>query len=150
MTSATIYQSPANRLYVLCTSAPSSERWRHQGEWSFILPIARDSSRSHIHQGSNSHDFEQLEGHDPLLAGCSSTQHHIFTILETSGRLSTLPLDKHEDGGIYSPEDAEILPHSLCKQDRPLMDCLRFDPTGSCLFAVDPEGKIVVTEFEKT
>ena len=83
------------------------------------------------------------------MAGCPSSQHHVFVVLEESGRLSVLRLDKHDDGGIHSPdENAEILPHSLCKQDRPLSNCLRFDPSGSWLFAIDPKGKIIVTEFE--
>ena len=148
MTSATIYRSPANRPYVLCTTAPSTERWHQDGEWSYILPIPGNASRSYILPGSRTHNFEQLGDHRALFAGCPSSQHHIFAVLEDSGRLSVLRLDKHEDGGIYSSDEAEILAHSLCKQNRPLPDCLRFDATGSCLFAVDPRGKIIVTEFE--
>lgn len=84
-----------------------------------------------------------------MLAGCPSSQHHLFAVLEVSGRLSVLRLNKHKDGGIHSKDEAEILAHSLCKQDRPLPDCLRFDSTGSHLYAVDRKGKIIVTEFEK-
>ncbi|KAF6233806.1 hypothetical protein HO173_008018 [Letharia columbiana] len=150
VTSATVYQSPSKRLYVLCTTAPSTERWHHEGEWSFILLIPPNTSRPHIHLDSKVHTFEQLKSHRPLFAGRPSSQHHIFAVLEDSGRLSVLRLNRHDDGGIHSPDgDAEILAHSLCKQDRPLTDCLRFDPSGSFLFAVDPKGKIVVTEFEK-
>lgn len=148
MTSATIYQSPSDRLYVLCTTAPSSERYNHNGEWSFILPITGTSSRGDSHPASQVHDFEGLKYHRPLFAGCASSQHHVFAVLEDSGKLSILRLDKHNDGGIYSPGKAEILEHSLCKQDRPLTRCLRFDPSGS-LFGIDRKGKIVVTEFEK-
>ena len=148
MTSATVYHSPSKRLYLLCTTAPSTERWHHDGEWSFILLIPPNASRSHIHPGSTTHNFEQLKHHRPLFAGCPSSKHHVFAVLEDSGRISILRLDKHDGGGIYSPDEhAEILAHSLCKQDRPLTDCLRFDPSSSFLFAVDPKGKIVVTEF---
>ena len=126
------------------------ERWLHDGEWSFILPIPPNASQWENRPGSRIHSFEQLQGHRPLFAGCSSSQHHIFAFLEDSGRLSVLRLDRHDDGGIYSPDEhAEILAHSLCKQDRPLTDCLRFDPSGSHLFAVDPKGEIIVIEFEK-
>lgn len=150
MTSATIYQSPSNRQYVLCTTAPSTERWHYGGEWSFILLIPPDASPKNPHQGNIIHNFEQLKSHRSLLAGCPSSQHHVFAVLEDSGRMSVLRLDKHDDGGIHSPdEDTEFLQHSLCKQDRPLTQCLRFDPSGSFLFAVDAKGKIVVTDFAK-
>ena len=103
-----------------------------------------------MNPSSRIHTFEQLKKHRSLFAGCPSSQHHLFAVLEDSGKLSVLRLNKHDDGGVHSlDEGAEILPHSLCKQDRPLTDCLRFDPSGSCLFAVDPKGTIVVTEFEQ-
>ena len=149
MTSATIYQSPSNQLNVLCTSAPSTERFLHQGEWSFSLLIPSNAFQPQAYVSSMSHDFDQLKDHKPLFVGCCSNKHHIFAVLEASGRLSILRLDNHKDGGIYSRsgDEAEILKHSLCKLDRPLTDCLRFDSSGSMLFAVDPKGKIVVTEF---
>lgn len=125
------------------------ERCRHDGEWSFILPINENVSRSQISPGSRVHNFEKLKNHRALLAGCPSSQHHIFAVLEISGRLSVLRLNMHKDGGIYSKYEAEILVHSLCKQDRPLPDCLRFDSTGSRFIAVDPRGKVIVTEFER-
>lgn len=150
MTSATVYQSPSNRHYVLCTTAPSTERWHHDGEFSFILLIPSNPSQSHSLQSKRMYNLEQTKSHRPLFAGCPSNKHHVFAILEDSGRISVLRLDKHDDGGIHSSdEDAEILPHFLCKQDRPLTDCLRFDPSGSALFAVDPKGKIIVTELAK-
>ena len=148
MTSARVYHSPSKRLYLLCTTAPSTERWHHDGEWSFILPILPNTPQSHIQSGSTIHDFQQLKRHRPLFAGYPSSKHHVFAVLEDSGRLSILRLDKHDGGGIHSPdENSEILKHCLCKQDRPLTDCLRFDPSGSFLFAVDRNGKIIVTEF---
>ena len=149
MTSATIYRSPSNRPYVLCTTAPSSERWLHDGEWSFILPVHEDTSRSSIHPVGIVHNFEQFKYHRPLFAGCASSRHHLFAVLEKSGKLSVLGLDKHDDGGIHGQEEAEILPHSLCKQDRPLTDCLRFDTSGSYLMGIDPKGTIIVTEFRE-
>ena len=150
VTSATVYQSPSKRHYVLCTTAPSTERWHHDGEWSFIILIPPNASRLNTDPGSRWHTFEQFKSHTSLVAGCPSSQHHLFAVLEDSGRLSVLRLDKHDHGGIHSrDQDAEILAHSLCKQDRPLTNCIRFDPSGSRLFAVDPKGKIVVTEFEK-
>lgn len=148
MTSAVVYQSPLGRPYVLCTTAPSIDRYRHDGEWSYVLPIPSNLSQSLQHQ-SKAHNFEQLKNHRPLFAGCSSSQHHIFAILENSGKISILNLANHDDGGIYSADDAEVLSHSLCKQDRPLTECLRFDPSGSFLYAVDPKGTIIITEFEE-
>ena len=145
-----------NQPYILCTTAPSSERWYHDGEWSFILPFAENAYRSQIRPVNEVYNFEQFQAHGPLITGCPSSQHHVFAVLEDSGRLSILRLDKHSDGGIHGredaegcPEKAEILPHSLCKQSRPSAGCLRFDPSGSYLFAVDPKGKVVVTEFER-
>lgn len=100
---------------------------------------------------SKIHIFEQLTSHHPLCAQAVYQINTDFTVVvEDSGRLSVLQLDKHGDGGMHRrDEDAEVLAHSLCKQDRPLPDGLRFDPSGSCLFAVDPKGKVVFKDFEK-
>jgi len=77
--------------------------------------------------------------------------HNVFAVLEETGKIWILPLEAHEEAGIDgSRSDALVsLPESLCNQDMPSTSSFRFDPSGDRLFAIDPRGKIVVSEFEK-
>ena len=52
-------------------------------------------------------------------------------------------------GGICGEGDAERLSDALFKQEKPSTSCLQFDPDGERLFAIDPKGKIIITDFEK-
>lgn len=72
-------------------------------------------------------------------------------MLEETGKIFILPLEAHEEAGIHGCEsDALVsLPESLCKQEVPSTSSFRFDPSGDRLFAIDPRGKIIVTDFEK-
>ena len=161
MTSASIYKSPSRRLYVLCSTAPSTERWRNKGEWSFIVPLPLPSQTTPPTQitqppKSTIHNFEQFEQHRALFGGCVSSRHNIFAVLEKTGRVSVLSLDAHEISGVHSAQDnAELLSTStltlLCEQKRSGTSRLRFEPEakGGRLIAVDVRGKVVVTEFIK-
>ena len=95
------------------------------------------------------HNCEQFGSNRALISGCVSGSHHIFAVLEETGKLYFLPLDAHENGGIYSPETtASELPASLSQQRERSPTCLRFVPSGNLLFAVDPKGSLIVFEFE--
>ena len=96
------------------------------------------------------HDLEQFKEHRGLTVGCVSRRHDVLAVLEDSGNISILSLKSHENGGICGEEgDAVRLSEALCKQEKPSTSCLQFDPDGERLFAIDPRGKIIVTEFEK-
>ncbi|KAL2047571.1 hypothetical protein N7G274_000612 [Stereocaulon virgatum] len=161
ITSISIYKSPSQRFYILCTTAPSSERWRNKGEWSFIIPLPLRPPATLptqlIHPTDNNiHNFEQFEKHRALLGGCVSIEHSVFAVLEKTGKISLLSLDPHSRGGVYSAQDnAELLSTSastsLCEQKRSGTSAMRFEPEaeGGRLIAVDARGKIVVTKFVK-
>lgn len=53
-------------------------------------------------------------------------------------------------GGISGKgNDVMVAGETLARQERPSAGCMRFDPGGDRLFAVDPKGKLVVVEFER-
>lgn len=152
VTSASIYRSPTDRLYVFCTTAPSSVRSSHQGEWSFVVPLPNlNLPRIRPPNNNSIHNFEQFKFHCALRAGCVSSRHNIIAVLEETGKISILPLEAHEKAGIHGSDDdaLAVLPEVLCKQDNPSPSCLHFDPTGERLFAIDPKGKIIIAEFEE-
>ena len=157
MTSTSIYNSPSNRPYVLCTTSPSSERHYNNGEWSFSLPLPStetpSSSTPRWRPPSNTiHNFEQFKRHDRFRAGAVSNKHNVFAVLEDNGRISTLPLTAGAQGGICGPPPDESEGGGstfLSKSIGKVGGCLRFTPDGERLVAVDAEGKVVVAEFEK-
>ena len=150
ITSASFYRAHSNRTCVLCTTSPSTERWRNQGEWSFSLPVLNTTVPVLKCTTKAIHNFEQFRKHRALVAGAVSSRHNVLAVLEETGKIYILRLDAHEDGGIHSPElDAGKLAVRLAKQETPSANCLRFDPDGERLFAVDIKGKIIIVEFEK-
>lgn len=85
-----------------------------------------------------------------MVAGCVSETHNAFAVLEETGRISYVHLDAHPQGGVSGKDaDATILPVMLSRQERPSASCVRFDPEGRRLFAVDPKGKLILVEFER-
>lgn len=146
VTSSSIFTSPSSgRMYVLTTTSPSSERSRNGGEWSYSSPVGRSLPPENIH------NFEQFGNHQSLAAGTVSRRCKIFAVLEKTGRIFFLPLTGHSKGGIHSEVENPIrIESSLCKQHRSSPHCLRFDPTGTHLYAVDAKGKIIVATFEES
>lgn len=92
------------------------------------------------------YDFHQFKNHRPLRAGAVSNKHHVFAVLEETGKISILPLRAGEKGGICGIRgDVQYLTKALNSAS----SALRFDPDGERLFAVDAQGRILITEFER-
>lgn len=146
MTSSSIFASPSSgKTYVITTTSPSSERYKNQGEWSYSSPIGKPAEPL---PSETTHNFQQFEKNQSLVAGAVSRQCNIFAVLERTGNIFYLPLTGHSGGGIYSAVETPIkLKSSLCEQDRPSHRCLRFDPLGTSLYAADATGWIIVTTF---
>ena len=150
ITSASTFKGPSGTTYVVCTTSPSSERYRNGGEWSFISPLSYTMGPRLRPPNLPCHDLEQFKGHHALTVGCVSRTHDVLAVLEDSGNISILSLENHEKGGICGEEgEPKRLPEALCREEKPSTSCLRFDPDGEKLFAIDRKGKIIVTKFEK-
>lgn len=73
-------------------------------------------------------------------------------MLEKTGKIHLVPLAAHEEGGIYSHSDAPItLPEVVMKGQTnstlSMKSSLRFDPSGTKLYAVDGTGRLLTVEF---
>ncbi|KAL8708755.1 MAG: hypothetical protein Q9220_006397 [cf. Caloplaca sp. 1 TL-2023] len=147
LTSIAIYMSPASRPYMLCTTSASTDRYQVAGEWSFVSPIAQTSD--HV-PPSTVHDFVELKAYRQLVMGAVSSVANKFAVMEKTGKILILDLMSHEHGGICSRHSTpEVLGVSLCelKTSRATTSCLRFDPSGTRLYAIDPEGKLITITF---
>ncbi|KAI4261105.1 MAG: hypothetical protein L6R42_003686, partial [Xanthoria sp. 1 TBL-2021] len=147
LTSAAIYKSPSQQPYILCTTSASTERFRSQGEWPFTSPVAPSNEQV---PPKTVHDLTALQDHRQIVAGTVSSTANKFVVLTKSGKILVLSLDGHEDGGICSLKDApDILPSTLSalKSSRATPTSLRFDPSGTTLYAIDPEGKLIIVMF---
>ena len=150
ITSASTFQGPSGLTYLACTTSPSSERYRNGGEWPFISPLSYRRGPELRPPNAPFHNLEQFKEHHALTVGCVSTKHNVLAVLEGSGKISILSLKSHEDGGICGEEKAQRLSEALHRQEKPSTACLRFDPEGERLFAIDPKGKIIITDFKRS
>lgn len=147
VTSAAMFQSRAGRSYVLCTSSAPTERYRSHGEWPFCSPI---DPPEHV-PPSSQHDLTALKDSRQLAVGAVSSVANVFAVLEKSGRILLLPLSAHTDGGIHTRNmKPDVLRDSLCqgRTSRGSVDSLKFDPAGRDLYAIDPDGKLIVVSFQ--
>ena len=171
VTSTSIYISPSNNIYLLCTTSPSSERHQNQGEWSFILPLPNlgklTAPQLRPPYRDNIHNFEQFENHRAITAGAVSSRHNVFAVLEVNGRISLLPLKASAQGGICGvntknkmkdlDESRGSISYTDTRVGMKILDerlggtggCLSFTPDGEKLIAVDARGKVVIVDFEK-
>lgn len=149
VTSVSLYTAPSGHPYILCTTAASTERWRNGGEWPFCSLVVTPPGSV---PASSIHNLEQLKNQRALVAGTVSSQASLFAVLERTGKIFLVGLTGHGDGGICGEAEApERLSVSLPEQSGVTTQgtsCLRFDPTGSKLYAVDPKGKIVIVSFK--
>ncbi|KAL8888602.1 MAG: hypothetical protein Q9215_003992 [Flavoplaca cf. flavocitrina] len=148
LTSIAMYKSPSQQPYIFCTTSASTERFRSEGEWSFISPVPFPGDQV---PPNAVHDLTTLQDHRQIVACTVSSVANKFAVLTKAGKILVLALDAHEEGGIDSlQEDPDILPGSLCslRSSRATPTCLRFDPAGTKLYAVDPEGKLLVVTFK--
>jgi hypothetical protein len=148
MLSAAIFHSPSNRPYVLCTTSPSDERWKHGGEWSFISAVA-DSPASV--PPNLQFDFCQLGKHEKgIVAGAGSSDGKVVALLNQKGQIKLFSLNAKTDGGLYSAlEEPVVLEKRLAAQTVVSRGCLRFQSQDGrlFLFAVDLQGKVIRKEI---
>ena len=142
--------TPDPHYYVFCTTAPSGERWRHNGEWSFILPIPPPDQLHLTPPAKVIHDLTQFEEHGAFRAGCSSLQHGICAVLEKNGCMSVLPLEAKPAGGIGGADlGLQQSGVGLCRSENSWENSIRFNDQGQ-LIAVDKKGKVVTIDFEES
>lgn len=147
MTSAIIYKSRSEQAYILCSTSASTERYKSKGDWSFTSPVTATNEDM---PSTSVHEFVNLQAYRHLVAGAVSSVANIYAVLEKSGKIVILRLTGHEEGGICSRDEApRKLRASLCgtRGLRASASCLRFDPEGKRLFAVDPEGTLLIVRF---
>ena len=150
ITSMSFFTSPTGTYYICCTTSPSSERFRNGGEWSFVLPVPSLGYPLPQHVVRPFHQF----GRDitPLVAGSVSSSGCIFAVLETTGKIHLLPLIAHEGGGIQGSTDASIISLGVKMKEQSdsalsTRSSLRFDPSGTKLYAVDTTGQILMVDL---
>ncbi|KAL6718444.1 hypothetical protein ACLMJK_004534 [Lecanora helva] len=151
ITSTSIYTPPSQNAYILCTTAPSSERERNADEWSFIIPLPKINTphTPRLRPPSNTvYNFGQFAHHRALRAGAVSDTQNVFAVLEDNGRISILPLEAGENGGIRGKGNESAVT-VLETRLSGVGGCLRFTPDGERLVAADAKGKVVVTAFAK-
>ncbi|KAI4090549.1 MAG: hypothetical protein LQ344_004690 [Seirophora lacunosa] len=147
VTSAIIYKSRSEQAYILCSTSASTERYKSKGDWSFTSPVTATNEDM---PSTSVHEFVNLQAYRHLVAGAVSSVANIYAVLEKSGKIVILRLTGHEEGGICSRDEApRKLRASLCgtRGLRASASCLRFDPEGKRLFAVDPEGTLLIVRF---
>lgn len=148
ITSAVIYRSPNQQPYVLCSTSASTERYRSGGEWPFISPISTGGGQ--VPQ-SVVHSLVAMKSQRQLVAGAVSSKANIYAMLDKAGKVLILRLASHEDGGIHSRNVRPFtLQASLCslRSSSASSTCLRFDPAGTKLYGVDPEGNLLIASFK--
>jgi len=146
LTSATLFNSPSRKPYVLCTTSPSSERElaaENGCEWSFISPVASVPARMPM---SLQHNIVELR--KSVLVGAATSAGDLIAILEASGRVKLLSLDGNRDGGLccHASKNPMNLKIRLSRQDRAHPTSLRFQESseGLRIFAVDRHGELIV------
>lgn len=85
------------------------------------------------------------------MSGAVSSVLNVFAVLETNGKISLIGLQAHPQGGIYDgDQEPETVEFSLNDQRTEYQICpsaLRFDQSGTRLYAVGPDGKMVIVDF---
>lgn len=118
-----------------------------KGEWPFASPVTATGEEA---PSTSVHDFDTLQHYRYLIAGAVSSVANVYAVLEKTGKIVILRLTGHEEGGICSRDEAPLkVKASLCGTSGPRAStsCMRFDPSGKRLFAVDPEGTLLVVTF---
>ena len=148
VTSTSIYTSGKHRRYLFGTTFASTERWHNGGEWPFCSPIVFPDEKNRV---DSIHNLESLRDRRCIVASAVSSQANVLVALEMSGRISVLGLKAHEQAGIcVLDEEPTILEASLSAQTTQSQICpnaLRFDPSGTRLFALGVDGKLIVVDF---
>ncbi|KAL8830689.1 MAG: hypothetical protein Q9191_001294 [Dirinaria sp. TL-2023a] len=148
ITSASIYTSGKSARYLVCTTFASTERWLNGGEWPFCSPIVFPPTKW---RSDTVHNLESLKDKRSIVAAAVSSQANVLAVLELNGRISVLNLKAHErEGMCVSDEEPTTLEVKLSNQTAESQICpsaLQFDPSGTKLFALGVDGKLVVVDF---
>ena len=143
-----IFTSRNGRQYLFCTTHASTERWRNGGEWPFCSPIRFPPESA---PERTIHDLESLKDKRQMVAGAVSSKANILAVLETSGNISFIGLKAHDLGGICGTDGPPCtIKPALTSQKTQSQICpsvLQFDPSGTRLFAVGPDGKFIAVDF---
>ncbi|KAH0565496.1 hypothetical protein GP486_001105 [Trichoglossum hirsutum] len=146
ITSISLFTSPSGKSYVFYTTL--SQQYTNGGERSFISPIFLPSESTQL---DLIHSPEPLNHRLGLIAGTALSRISVIAVTERTGKIMLLPLSPHEGGGIntdtYRPCMPSKLDNSLCAERGPSMNCLRFNPAGTHLYAIDVRGKVIITKF---
>ena len=145
-TSATLFQTVSGNPYVLCTTSPSRERSKNNGEWSFVSAVGAGPARV---PPQLEHNLWRLRKAKAIIAGAASPDGSVIALLEETGRILLMPLVAQEGGGLSSL-DPITLDVPLKSQKSASPTALRFCEVERrlCLLAVDPEGTVVRLHFE--
>lgn len=151
ITSATTFLTLSSKPYILCTTSPSSERERSEGlEWTFISPLNKpfppwESSAFHCLTQVQ----RQESDHRHIHGSAISPQGNLAALVDKKGRILFIPLEANSSGGVTSSKDTRRV-HAALGDNSPSMIAIRFNDTGTRLYGINREGKIVMIEFPKT
>ncbi|MCJ1379436.1 hypothetical protein MMC17_002537 [Xylographa soralifera] len=145
-TSATLFQTVSSNPYVLCTTSPSRERSKNNGEWSFVSPVGAGPAKV---PPQLDHNLWRLRKAKAIIAGAASPDGSIIALLEETGNILLMSLVA-QDGGGLSSLDPITLDVSLKSQKSASPTALRFCEVDRrlCLIAVDPEGTVIRLYFQ--
>ncbi|MCJ1398285.1 hypothetical protein MMC11_001482 [Xylographa trunciseda] len=148
VTSATLFETALSNPYVLCTTSPSRERARNNGEWSYVSAVGDGPVRV---PPQLDHDLWRLEKAKAIIAGAVSPDGTVIALLEETGKILLMPLVA-EDGGGLSSLDPITVDTRLHAQSSASPTALRFCQLDGhlCLVAVDPQGTVLRLTFQDT
>ncbi|MCJ1283639.1 hypothetical protein MMC26_002970 [Xylographa opegraphella] len=145
-TSAMLFQTVAANPYVLCTTSPSRERSKNNGEWSFVSAVGAGPA---LVPPQLDHHLWRLRKAKAILAGAASPDGSVIALLEESGNVLLMPLVAQDGGGLASL-DPITLDSKLKSQKSASPTALRFciRERRLCLLAVDPDGTVIKLLFQ--
>ena len=151
MTSAAMFSTPSQKPYILCTTSPSTERSRNDGEWSFISAVADSTA---LVPKKLTHSLYALQRDQEMTAGAASPRGDAIALLDKDGFLTLFPLAAEQDRGLHSEGKPIVLKERLSTQIGSSATCLRFHVLPATdelwLYALDCEGKLVIKCLDHT
>ena len=154
LTSASLFYTPSQSPWALLTTAPSTEAFTNHGEFSYLSPIGAppDDAGALSQMAYNITTLPTYRR--SILAGAVSDPPYYAALLERSGRIFLLRLDRAGSGqGVTTVDSPVELSQQLSEQRSPLgvsPGSIRFckaDDGRLMLVAVDIYGKVVRQTF---
>jgi hypothetical protein len=169
VTSAHLFYSPSYHPYILSTTSPSNERYRNDGEWTYISPVSDDPS---VDPKELSQDLWLLDD-GAVLTGAATASGDVVALLKETGELLLFPLTPRKGGGLAlanfqgpmkpnkkrgglalpNLQEPIKLDRKLSKQQKASMTSLCFCSKGTNrqlhLYAIDTKGTVVRTSFNQ-